>query len=74
MKNMVLHNSIELNIRGNGQIISNKFNNFFISVTSSLLTKLRNQQNVIHENINTLHNNSSNEPTFDQLIFIDEQE
>jgi len=47
MKNVILHDSIELNVNNNSQIISNKFNDFFINVKSDLLIKLRNQQNII---------------------------
>jgi len=48
MKNTILHDGIELNLKENSQIISNKFNDFFINVASDLLTKLKKQQNEIH--------------------------
>jgi len=41
--NNILHNGTELNvgIKENGKIISNKFNDFFINVASDLFTKLK---------------------------------
>jgi len=43
--NTIIHNGTELNVKENGNIISNKFNDYFINVVSDLLTKLKNQQN-----------------------------
>lgn len=36
--NNILHNGTELNIKENGKIILNKFNDFFINVASDLRT------------------------------------
>lgn len=47
--NTIIHNGTELNVKENGNIISNKFNDYFINVASDLLTKLKNQQNVIQK-------------------------
>jgi len=44
--NTIMHNGTELNVKENGNIISNKFNDYFINMASDLLTKLKNQQNV----------------------------
>lgn len=66
---MILRDGIELNISDNGQIISNEFNDFFINVTLDLLTKLRNQQSVINDNADILHNNNPNQHTFDPTFF-----
>lgn len=50
----ILHDGTKLNVSENGQIVENKFNDFFINVASHLLTKSRNQQNIIHNNITTM--------------------
>jgi hypothetical protein len=72
--NNILHNSTELNVKENGKIISNKFNDFFINVASDLLTKLKNQQNVIQNVTTVIDNNTPNKPILDQFILTNERE
>jgi len=54
MNNVILYDGIELNVKNNGRIISNRFNDFLINVKSDLLIKLRNQQNIINDNTNVI--------------------
>jgi len=66
--NTILHNGgTELNVKENGKIISNIFNDFFINVASDLLTKLKNQQHIIQNLTTTLNNNTHNKLILDQF-------
>ncbi|KAF0704254.1 DDE 3 domain-containing protein, partial [Aphis craccivora] len=58
--NTIMHNGTELNVKDNENIISNKFNDYFINAASDLLTKLKNQQNLIQKLLTVSDSNTSN--------------
>jgi len=49
INNSILNGVIKLNVNSDVQLISEKFNNYFINVASDLLNKLKDEQNLTYD-------------------------